>query len=480
MRIRSRTSTQNLNGTFSEIRKYRTGICWQNPTEGTAQTAGGTTVSLATQAKQESEMTDVLSPAASKEKKRQWARAQNALRRVDPTAKIRQFMPCHPCHHVTKTYNFGGPTATIHSSAQCTEYNQTWTGSYENTAILMQHLFGTNDPVGFINSQGFSGNAQDFRKQDWYALTSQFNEACDSFIPSSMLLGETMYEHGIFIDALKYVINPSRITKDFLSAVVAMGLRKKNLGVIDRILYNSKDVVRGSANSFLSYQFGVKPAIQDVVKALTAHQIVQRRLWYLSNNGGSYIPIRVKGEFSSLISNFSIPTSYPIDTSTTTRKWYTSRTSTGVIGAWGKVRDDLNWRDTWNAYLHYFGVGKVIGLAWELIPFSFVLDWFTNAQERINDLTRLRTGDPFSEIRSLTCSLTHETRYRVDLIPGRNSVLSASMVKPEGPITLCDIVERDYSRYLTIPETSGVVDFSALGLFQAIASGALIVQRALR
>jgi len=225
----------------------------------------------------------------------------------------------------------------------------------------------------------------------------------------------------------------------------------------------------------------VKPAIGDIIKTLTAHQIVQQRLWYLAYNGGSYIPIRVKGEFSSSISNFNEPTSYPTNSSTSIRRWYTSRTSTGVISAWGKVRDDLNWKDTWNAYLHYFGVNKVFGLAWELIPFSFVLDWFTNVQERINELTRFRTGEPFSEIRSLTCSLKHETRSRVDLIPGRNNVLSgASMVTPNGPITLCDIVESDYSRYLSIPETSGVVDFSSLGLFQAIASGALLVQRVMR
>lgn len=477
MRIRSRTTTQNLNGTFSQTRKYRVGLCWRDPQEGTSVT-GGTTTSLASQALQVSEMADVLSPAETKKKKRDWAKAQNALRRVDPAAKIRQFMPCHPCHHVKTTYRFAGPSTTIHSSPQCSEYNQTWTGSFDNAAVLMQHYFGCSDPVGYINSQSMNGTVGEYRKQDWFSLTSQFNEACDSFIPSQMLLGETLYEHSIFVNAFKYLVNPSRITKDFLSAVVKMGLRKKNLGVIDRIMYNTPDVIRGSANSFLSYQFGVKPAIGDIIKTLTAHQIVQQRLWYLAYNGGSYIPIRVKGEFSSSISNFAEPTSYPNNAPTSIRRWYTSRTSTGVISAWGKVRDDLNWKDTWNAYLHYFGVNKVIGLAWELIPFSFVLDWFTNVQERINELTRFRTGEPFSEIRSLTCSLKHETRSRVDLIPGYNNVLAgANMVTPNGPVTLCDIVESDYSRYLSIPETSGVVDFSSLGLFQAIASGALLVQR---
>jgi len=332
---------------------------------------------------------------------------------------------------------------------------------------------GFADPAGQIIPQGFNGTATAYRKHDWYSLTSEFNEACDSFIPSSMLLGETMYEHGIFVDALKYVINPSRAIKDFLAGVAALGLQKRNLGTIARI-------VKGSSNAWLSYNFGVKPAIRDITTALTAHQLVQRRLWYLANNGGSYVPIRVRKASQSSFTNTGIPTSYPIAGFTTTRKWYISKESVACIGAWGKVRDDLNWKDAWSAYLQHFGVNKVVGLAWELIPFSFVLDWVTNAQERINELTRFRIGDPFSEIRNLSCSLTEETKYGYYLIPGFTSSIGAYMVNPTSHVLLAKGSMRTYSRYLTIPETSGVVDFSSLGLFQAIASGALIVQRALR
>lgn len=282
-----------------------------------------------------------------------------------------------------------------------------------------------------------------------------------------------MYECDIFIDALKYVINPSRLIKDFLAGVVGLGLKKKNLGTIARI-------IKGSSNAWLSYNFGVKPAIEDVVKILSAHERVQQRLFYLSNNGGSYVPIRVRRTFDSSFTNTSVPTSYPIVGNTSVRKWYISKQSTACIGAWGKVRNDLNWKDAWTAYLQHFGVNKVIGLAWELIPFSFVLDWFTNAQERINELTRFRIGDPFSEIRNLSCSLTEETKYGYYCVPGFTQSLSAYMVKPTSHFLCATGTQRVYSRYLTIPETSGVVDFSNLGLFQAIASGALIVQRAMR
>lgn len=472
MRTRSRTLQQNMKGSWSRTLKQRTNCAV--PSSETVSHSGGGTYTNFVQTHQTSTITDQLSPAADQKKKREWRRRQAALRNVERGYALRQFMPNHPCTHVTHTLEFEQALVTLHSATQCSGYNRVWTSNYDNSAIFCaSQLGGLSDPATQIMSQGFNGTSSAYRKHDWYALTSEFNEACDSFIPSSMLLGETMYEHGIFVDALKYVINPSRAIKDFLNGVVSLGLKKKNLGTIARI-------IKGSSNAWLSYNFGVKPAIEDTVKALTAHQIVQQRLWYLSNNGGSYVPIRVRRSFDSSFTNTGIPTSYPIAGFTSTRKWYISKTSSACIGAWGKVRDDLNWKDAWTAYLQHFGVNKVIGLAWELIPFSFVLDWFTNAQERINELTRFRIGDPFSEIRNLSCSLTEETKYGYYCLPGFTSTIGAYMVNPTSHFLIARGSMRNYSRYLTIPETSGVVDFSSLGLFQAIASGALLVQRAMR
>lgn len=472
MRTRSRTLKQDLSGSWGRRRTFRTDC--NVPSTETTTNAGGGTYTPFEQTEQISTITDQLSPAADKKKKREWRKRQALLRRIERGYALRQFMPNHPCTHTTTTVRWEGAFATIHSRQQCSGYNQLWGTSYDNPAIWMRSQFaGHTDPTGQIISVGHNGTATAYRKHDWFALTSDFNEACDSFIPSSALLGESIIEHGIFIDALRYIVNPSNAIKDFLKGVVNLGLKKKNLGTIARI-------IKGSSNSWLSYNFGVKPAVEDVVKALTAHQIVQQRLWYLSNNGGSYVPIRVRRTSPSSFTNTSVPSSYPIATSTSYRKWYISKESTACIGAWGKVRDDLNWNNVWQAYLQYFGINKVVGLAWELIPFSFVLDWFTNTQERINELTRFRIGDPFSEIRNLCCSLTEETKSGIYLIPGRDSSLGAAMVKPTGHVLIATISSKTYSRYLTIPETSGVVDFSSLGLFQAIASGALLVQRVVR
>lgn len=470
MRNRSRTQKEDLSGSWGRIKNYRT-IC-SNPNTVTSSQVGGGTFSISS-SKQTSTMSDQLSPVSAREKKVAWRKRQNSLREVDPKFRLQHFMPNHPCVHTTSTIRFQpGPIATLHSSQQCTGVVQTWGSSYDNAAVLLRQHFGYTDPAASIRSTQVTGTAGAFRKHDWYALTSRFNEACDSFLPSSMMLGETMYEHSIFVDALKYVVNPTRAVKDFLGGVVALGLKKKNLGTIAR-------VIKGSSNAWLSYNFGVKPAIEDVIHTLEAHVHVQRRLWYLANNGGSYVPIRVKDESSSETTIPALP-ALPRAGSTTFQRRLVSKVSTARISAWGKVREDLNWKDSWTAYLQYFGVNKVIGLAWELIPFSFVLDWFTNAQERINELTRFRIGEPFTEIRNLTCSTTEETFRDIILIPGNDNSIGATMYQPSYHMLLAREREKTYSRYLTIPETSGVVDFSNLGLFQLIASGALIVQRVLR
>lgn len=473
MRNRSRTTKQNYSGSWKR-RFFNRTVCTNPATQYSFESGGGTfSPLLSTQ--QVSDLSDLVSPAADKKKKEQWRKRRAILRRQERGFKLRQFMPAHPCTHTTTTIQFRTvPSIILYSNGDCGG-NKYYSESYDNAAVYARAMnWATNgDPGLYFKTIGHNGSSSPFRQHDWFALTSQFNEACDSFIPSSMLLGETMYEHAIFVDALKYVVNPSRAVKDFLWTVGKLGFRRKRLGEITSIL-------RESSNTWLSYNFGVKPAIRDIRSALTAHEKVQARLWYLANNGGSYVPIRVRQKFSSDFANSALPNPIPTGSSTSFRKYISSKESTATIGAWGKVRDDLDWKDTWTAYTQHFGLGKVIGLAWELIPFSFVVDWFTNAQERINELTRFRTGDPFAEIRNLTCSIVEETKYEIIAIPGWNSSLGMGMVNPNSPFKLADISQKKYSRFLTIPDTSGVVDFSSLGLFQAIASGALLVQRAMR
>jgi hypothetical protein len=344
---------------------------------------------------------------------------------------------------------------------------------HDGATVILDNSSFTPDPADKAWSTSSGAYTSDaFRTHDWFALMSQFDEACDQFIPSSFLAGEDIAQSDIFIDAIKAVVNPTRAIK----VLIDLGLmfRKKvsrmNLGQASRFL------AKNAANSDLYYNFGIKPAINDIRSALSAHQKVERRMRYLAGNSGRFVPVRVRKALSCGITNV------PLDSSSssvnTHFQWQClSKESVAVIGAWGRVREDLNFGESWSAYLQYFGINKIVGLAWELIPFSFVVDWFTNAQERINYYTRLRTGGPFTEISRLWASERKEIVEELYCIPGYHPSRTRHIVSPSDPFVVCKRHITDYSRFTKIPDVSGVVDLSTLGSFHILRTGSLIVQR---
>jgi hypothetical protein len=317
-------------------------------------------------------------------------------------------------------------------------------------------------------------SADDYWNHDWFALADSFYEMCDQFIPSSFLLGEDIAENSIFVDAFKAVLNPTRAIKLFidLGRRTLKSYRKMNLKQVSRKL--AKD----SSDSHLMYIFGIKPAIDDIISALEVHRKVSSRMKFLSAVGGRFVPIRVRKPLASAFEN-QTPT-FSLDGLPSYFFNCKVKRKIACISAYGRVREDLNFGDTWSAYLQYFGVNKVVGLAWELIPFSFVVDWFTNAQEHINQLTRLQTGGPFTEFRGLTASEKKELVEELYVTPFRNQSLGMNQISPLDPVKLGDFTQTDYRRYLTIPNDSSDFDWSSFGPYQLLASGSLLLQRALR
>lgn len=142
------------------------------------------------------------------------------------------------------------------------------------------------------------------------------------------------------------------------------------------------------------------------------------------------------------------------------------------LGCDALVRKDIGPSATYKAYAEYFGINKVITLAWELIPFSFVVDWVTNAGEYIEKWTRLGIGSPFLGTRNLTAART--------ISSGREIYIDRGYVNGLGNLTdrifIGKVSSKLYVRSLSIPAYSPVVDFSTWGSFQNVISGALLTQ----
>jgi hypothetical protein len=144
------------------------------------------------------------------------------------------------------------------------------------------------------------------------------------------------------------------------------------------------------------------------------------------------------------------------------------------------VRDDIGQQEAWKYYLQSFGLDKVVGLLWELVPFSFVLDWFTNAQERINSLSgNMFVDSPFTAFKRFTVSIKDIERQTHYCLPNFQESTHGMNTwdKPTKPFAVLETLQTRYQRLLKIPSTSGVVDLRNLGLFHAISGGALVIQR---
>jgi hypothetical protein len=419
------------------------------------------------------------------------------------SSRPRYPLPVKPVSHVYKTLR---PLA---ESREFSRFRAPTIGScrYETTQTQimtpMQFLCDYWTPeyvkTNMLDLIPSNPDARTFHGADWFSLMSEFNEGLDNLVPNSFFSGETLAEGGIFIDALKLIVNPKRAVLGFFLNVKKRHLHRHNLGELDLYYRNlirkytasdrsevlsmgrdfgiPKSVLLEGTNAHLLYKFGVKPAIEDIRHTLSAHQKVDARLKDLSSFAGRYFPIRVRKTSSSEVYPYG---SNPSPGSIRFVSHVSSQKCVSSIFGMGRVRLDINDASKWRPYAEYFGLNKIVGTAWELIPFTFVVDWFTNAQERINDLTRVRLGEgPFMNVTSIGHSIKQIVTTDIVLYPGFDAPYGTTLIAPHSPTPLCQVDTVRYIRSPGLPDTSGVIDLSTLGLFHAVTGGELIVQRIL-
>lgn len=355
-----------------------------------------------------------------------------------------------------------------------------------------------------------------FASVDWAPIADAFDEQCKSLVPSSFFLGETMYESSIFKEALLFVANPSRAVGHLIKDVQRRGLHRMNLGKIANYykrlsssvshLRSSKSIIAAAdrsakllsdrgvvgklhriqsenavrsvfkegINLHLAYKFGVVPAIDDIKHMLAAHQEVDQRLLFLNKNRGRYAPIRASRKIPA---SFTPGEPHP-DGYLSFEGLLTKAYTKAVIFGMGKVRDDIHEASRWRAYTEYFGLNKIIGLGWELIPFSFVVDWFTNSQEVVNKLTRIPLGEsPFMNIACIGHSIKNVSTYDYICNPGFDINVGMDLTDPSSPIRIFSYSISDFHRIPGFPNTSFFDNPSNLGLFRGISGGELLIQK---
>lgn len=403
----------------------------------------------------------------------------------------------HPCSHTKTSYTTVEPV-DVQTSQTFSYYKYETRSAYRSVRNLLNYEGSPSTLEAALNQTPIN-TVGAFVEPDIFDLVEDFRERCDQYLPSNQMLGEPIVECEIFKSAFKAVLNPTRALRSLLEIGSLLGkkYRKSSLKTIDGIVRSDTELtkmfyagaglrqgLKHASNGLLTYSFGIRPAVTDLIDLLDTHNKVQKRLQVLRSNGGSFIPINVQQKNPSAVSAPIFPSigTWPSFSSYSLFKTaYEFRGLTARIGGWGRVREDLNWSTTWEAYWQAFGLNKAIGLLWELIPYSFVVDWITNAQEHVNKFTRPTGHGPFTEIRGVTSSIKRETVKSLWMIPGISRSTGYPIINPSGPRLLGYQTTSEFSRICSLPKHQGFeVDLSSLGSFQYLHGAALLVQRWLK
>lgn len=407
--------------------------------------------------------------------------------------------PFKPVDHIVKkvipetddhffNYSRVTPNGTI--------YLRETTRSYQTSpANWCCERFGQSTILDIVNDINPDIDNLTFHEPDWFSMVSDFNEQFDSLVPSSFFSGESMVESPIYGQIIQAVLRPKKFVTKLLRDVTKNGIRHLNSrqlhkyykARIDRSLVSSayellrrgdghllSSAMKEAVNLHLSYQFGVKPAIEEIGLTIAAHISVPQRLDHLSRHAGRYLPLRVRKRIDSSFDS-SLPNTPYHDLVVRQSAQHLIACLSGM----GRVRQDINEASKWRAYAEYFGLNKIVGTAWELIPFTFVADWFSNAQERINELTRIRLGDsPFCNLSSVGSSTKRVVEHELVITPGYDTTYGLT-ADQDSPLVAFTVRASKYSRIPGIPDTSGKIDFSSFGLFHGATLGELLIQRLL-
>lgn len=218
-----------------------------------------------------------------------------------------------------------------------------------------------------------------------------------------------------------------------------------------------RDLAGSLANTWLEWHFGWKPMIQDIANATRVITNADANAKHLRD-----LRIRVRSGHSQ--GGFDFTTGY-------SGAYYhiTARHEGSVKGA---LSAKVNVSNP-DVYLqNRLGLLNPAGIVWELIPFSFVVDWFANVDQilaaNFNPFAGLTLSDP---------CLVHVVK---DQCTRRYMQRSSEFGPFDIFVSECETVSKTIERSLTIPTVSLSVKPMTLSLSRAQTAVSLLLQVGLK
>ncbi|UJQ85281.1 MAG: putative maturation protein [Loecwouvirus pseudonemorishabitans] len=279
----------------------------------------------------------------------------------DTSGYIRYFNPS-----TGESKVFTGAHTTINES--CTDTHGDW--DTNNPLDLTRHKREIRYVSGSVNIGGQIYDGQNFGP---LALTGGSAPALSAFSPPSVAAAAT---------SLAAATNPSRPVVDIPAFL-------GEAGQLPRLVMLAGSSLLGKlASGNLAYQFGWRPLIADVNKLLSFQNHVRNRvneLERLRDKGGQksrreLYSARTTGSGTQLLQ--SVPVGYVISG---------AYTDEAEMRMWGSIKwtPDADLPSTDEA-LRRLAIRSVLGLSlepaalWEILPWSWLIDWFVNVGSFLN------------------------------------------------------------------------------------------------
>lgn len=221
-------------------------------------------------------------------------------------------------------------------------------------------------------------------------------------------------------------------------------------------------LVKQVAGGYLTYSFGYKPLIGDLQKLANLAETVAARLQYLRDTWGRETRISFESSWETEAPDEIY---YPGSESQRYRR-HSIRT---VFRAGGYLFHQLEDLDGKIGLLRgmsgALGFNNPLGVLWEAIPFSFVVDWFTRIGNAISQTAVQPFVGPW-EIRRVTHSYWIHGQWSLDCeFPSGTSPLKYTA--DQGTYTL-------YRREVGLPVPAGIINTEGLTSNQQTLAAALI------